>query len=153
MGGHAAVHRDQQIGSFGNLPDRVFVQTVALAVAGGQVDLHIRADLTQIAGEDGRGAHAVHVVVAVDADVFFPVDGGADALHRLGHVAEQHGIVQLILSGVQKCLRLLDGGHAALHQQAVQHGGHSLRARKIAPQSRPLHVAQHVHPLPFVSEK
>ena len=149
VGGHAAVHRHQQLRARGDLPDRALVQAVALAVAGGQVHLHIRANFAQIAGEDGRCAHAVHIVVAVDADALLPVDGGANAHDRLGHVAEQHGIVQLILSGVQEGMRLLHGGHAALHQQAVQHGGHALRTRKIAARKRPLHIAQHVHPLPF----
>ena len=61
------------------------VQPVAFGQPQRDVELDGRAELAEDAEEDGRAGHAVHVVVAVDADA--PLAGNClcDAFGRFGH--------------------------------------------------------------------
>ena len=82
--------------------DRVAGDAVALLEAARQMPLDLGAELPQ--GQDGerRGADAVDVVVAVDADPLPAGDRGADPLDRDRHVAEQERIVRLDLAGDER---------------------------------------------------
>ena len=119
--GHAAVHRHQQLRPPGDLPDGGLVQAVALVVPGGQVHPGIRALALQPAGENGRGAHAVHVVVPIHADDLALLHGQADPRRRPVHVRKPHRVVQVPGAGAQKGLRCLPRGDPPRRQQPVQH--------------------------------
>ena len=148
--GHAAVHRDHQRRPRRDGADRRFVQAVALGVTRGQIHLHVRALSAQIVGQQRRRAHAVHVVVAIDADVRALRHGGADAGHGLGHVVEQQRVAQVFGIGMEKALRFLRRRDAALDQQRVQRGIHILRAGKPDAVLRPQAVSEHIGNLSFV---
>ena len=122
--GNAAVHRHQQPVLFAYLQHRALVQPVALLVPGGQIHVYLRADGAQIAGKNGRGANAVHVVVAVYADALARVDGRANLLHGLLHVRKQERVAQLVAPGAQEGARFFLTAHAAKAEQPVKERGH-----------------------------
>jgi hypothetical protein len=73
--------------------DRVARDAVPLLEPAREVPLHLGAELAQRQHCKRRGADAVRVVVAVYADALAPLDGGADALARGPHVAQQERVV------------------------------------------------------------
>ncbi len=87
--GDRAVGRDQQAGAAGRQPlDGGRREPVAVLEAARQIPVDLRAQGAQDPHEDGRRAHAVGVVVAVDRDPR-PAPGVAeDALGRLAQAAE-----------------------------------------------------------------
>ncbi len=98
-GGDPAVDGEHEPAAvFGEPRDRGAGDAVALLEPARQVPLDLRAELPERQdGERGR-ADAVDVVVAVHADTRAGRDRGADALDRLGHVAQQERVVRLALA-------------------------------------------------------
>ena len=64
----AAIHRNQQLAALRNGAHCRLIQAVSFVVTRRQINLHIRAQRAQIQIHDGAGAHAVHIVIAIDAD-------------------------------------------------------------------------------------
>ena len=139
----AAVHGDEQAGILRQRAYGGFVEAVALAVAVGQVGANVRAQGFQVQVEDGRGAHAVHVVVAVDADALARLQRRAQAGNGPAHVREQQRVAQGLLAGGKERPRLACGGHAAPQKQRVQKPRHVLRPREIASFHFPLAIDEH----------
>jgi hypothetical protein len=67
--------------------------------------------------QDDSRRHAVDVVVAMDGDRLGLGDRGEQPIDRLAHAGQQKGIVELCQLGMQKALRRLRIGEAALAQQ------------------------------------
>jgi len=71
------------------------VEAVALVQAVGDVGGGTRAQVPEEEGQQGRGAHPVHVIVAVEGDALL-VDHGADEpLHGGGHALHAEGVRQV----------------------------------------------------------
>ena len=95
--GDAAVDRDDEaIGIvFVQRADRVAVESVTFFETTGDVVVDVRAGEREAMPEDGRGGHAVDVVVAVDGDSSFCAEGGHDAFGGNFRTGKQRGIVQI----------------------------------------------------------
>ena len=89
-GGDAAVHREEKLHAFlGEPRDRRRGDAVAFLEPAREMPDDVGAELSQRQGRERRGADAVDVVVAVDADPLAPLDGRAQPLDSRRHVAEQ----------------------------------------------------------------
>ena len=151
--GHAAVHGYQQAVSLCNFPHRVAVEAIALAVAAGNAEIHLRAHFPQGFQQDRGCAHAVHVIVAVDHDGRFLRNGLSQQAHRPLHALHQHGIMQLLKARMQKALGLFGRIHTPRTQKRRQPLGQiadGLRALRPPPDQ-----LEHGHPPPlcFVREQ
>ena len=127
----ATVHGDQELCLFADFPDCVFIQAVAVLLAGGQPEGNLGAQLCQGFQEDRGGADAVGVVVPEDHD---PVSGGdspADQLHRGFHSFHSIWIVQILQRGIQKVIRLFLRIHAPGTQQRTEPAGQCAQRRKV----------------------
>jgi hypothetical protein len=82
--------------------ERVAADAVAFVEAARQVPFDLGAELPQDEHGQDRGADAVDVVVAVDADPLPGRDGRADALDRPAHVADQQRIAQRLLAAEER---------------------------------------------------
>ena len=78
--------------------DRVAGDAVALLEAARQMPFDVGAERPQRQDGERRGADAVHVIVAVDADPLSVGDRRADPVDRDGHVPEQERVVRLDLA-------------------------------------------------------
>ena len=118
--GHAAVHGKEQLMCFCDLAHCVAVEAVALAVAAGDIVIHLCALFAEGFQHDGGCAHAVHVVIAVDHDRLVRRNGLTQQRHGLIHVLHHQRRIQLLQRRMQKPLRLLHGIHAPRSQQPRQ---------------------------------
>ena len=150
--GHAAVHRHHQLCPARDPADGLLVQTVALAVAGRQVDPRVRPGGFEPAGQYRGSADAVHVVIPVDADHLARVHRRADAPRSRFHAAEQEGVQQIAPAGVQERLGLGGGGDAPPHQQRVQRLRHALGPGERMYFGVAKRVAEHVCLISFGAE-
>ena len=108
-----AVDGNEQAAAFVGEPrDRDVRDAVALLEAARQMPLDVGAERAQRQNGERRGADAVHVVVAVDADPLAGGDCRVDPVDRNGHVPEQERIVWLDLAGDERA-RLLEVAVAA----------------------------------------
>ena len=122
-GGNAVVHRDDELAALVvDGLDGVFGEAVAIALPAGQHTFDVGSHPFQVLVEQGRGSHAVHIVVAKDHDGLFVVNGLQNAGTGLVHVGQEHGVGQLFLARQQgQCLRRI--GDATGRQNARQQGG------------------------------
>ena len=127
----SAVQRDDEgvatfLGGFDTL-DR---EAVAFVVAVG----NIKVDGGGIPLDEGvhqrNGGGAVHVVVAVNEDLFPGDDGLVQPFHGDVEVFHEEGVVEVFQAGPEELARLLEGFDAALHQQLSQDPVDSERQRK-----------------------
>ena len=121
--GNAAVHGDKDLCLPGDLPHGVRVQAIAFGMAGRDPVGEGSAFLVQDLHEDGSGADAVGVVIAVDEDGVAAGDGAAQQFHGLFHTGQEKGIVQVRKGGVQETLRFL----LRCDAPGVQQGAHPVR--------------------------
>ena len=126
----AVVHRDDELtalvvdGLHG-----VFRKAVAVALAAGQHTLDVCAHPLEVLVQQGRGRHAVYIIVAVNNDGLFFVDGFKDAGTGFVHVRQEHGVAQLFLARQQR-QRLGGVGDAARSQDARQQARFLLLCRQ-----------------------
>ena len=97
----------------------VFRKAVAVALAAGQHALDVCAHPLEVLVQQGRGRHAVHIIIAVNNDGLFFVDGFEDAGTGFVHVRQEHGVAQLFLARQQR-QRLGGVGDAARGQHTRQ---------------------------------
>ena len=104
-GGDPAVDREHELAALVGEPlDRLPRDAVALVEAAREVPVDVRAELAQTGDRERRGADAVDVVVAVDADPLARRDRGADPVAGRGGVAEERRVVARRL-GREECPR------------------------------------------------
>ena len=124
----AGIHRHNKAHAFaGDVAQGRLVQAVSLAVARGQVIDRVRTGGAQAVDEDGRGAHAVGIVIAVDADALAAADGRAQTLHGGRHVRQRQRVRQAVRRGMQE---RVDGGvvrQSAAHKRARKKRRHAVR--------------------------
>ena len=94
--------------------DRRLGDAVALLEATGQMPRHVGAELAQCQHRERRCADAVHVVIAVNADLLAPFDRGPKPLDRRRHVTEQERVVRDLL-------RLEEGAGVVRIAEAAAH--------------------------------
>ena len=128
---HAAVHRHHQVVLLGQLPHRRHVQAVALLVPVGDVIPRVDADGAEVQQQQRGRRHAVGVVIAVDAHALLFLLRLPDAPHRLVHVVQQIGVVQVVQAGMQVLLRVALVCNAAQRHQLgdAQREAHALQHR------------------------
>ena len=106
------VHGDQQARALLiELLHRLAGQAVAFAQAVGDVVFAHRAAAAQVIHHDAGGGDAVHIVVAVNNDMFAPPDRAADHRGRFIHIGQQERIVQagtVTAQVIRRCLRGID---------------------------------------------
>ena len=123
-GGDAAVTRQDQAGpDLAGPGEPRGPEVIAVAHAVRHERLHRGAGQSERAGEHGRGALAIHVVVTVHQDRVSVVHRRHHRLDRRGHPVEGERIGQRLEVRAEECLRRLHRGHSALDQQ----GGQDLR--------------------------
>ena len=103
---------EQAAALVGEPRDRDVRDAVALLEAARQMPLDVGAERAQRQDGERRGADAVDVIVAVDADPLAVGDRRADPVDRDGHVPEQERVVRLDLAGDERP-RLLEVAVAA----------------------------------------
>ena len=81
--------------------DGVAGKAVAVALAAGQHAFHRGPHTLEVLVEQGRGGHAVHVVIAKDHDGLAVVDGLPDALAGFLHIRQQKRVAEIFLPGQQ----------------------------------------------------
>ena len=119
-GGDAAIDCQDETASLpGESLQRLAADAVALVEAARQMPFHVGAELAQHEQREHRGADAVDVVVAVDADALTRRDRRADLRNGHVHVAEQERIVQRQLAG-EEGSRLLGVAVAAPDEHACR---------------------------------
>ena len=97
------VDRQEQAAALVGEPrDRVARDAVTFLEAARQVPLDVGAERAKRQDGERRGADAVHVVVAVDADPRSVGDRRANPFDRDCHVPEQKRIVRLDLAGDER---------------------------------------------------
>ena len=149
--GDAAVHRDEQSGVRSDLLHCRHVEAVALAVPVRNVIAGLRALLAQIGQQNGRGRHAVHVIIAEDDDLLVLFKHVPDDRNRLVHVLHAHRIVQVIHLRMQIPVDLLWRIDSAVQQQAEQLVRHAERPKRFWNFPLPVllgHESEHMRP-PF----
>ena len=142
----AAVYAHQKVGIRSQRAHGLFIQAVAFALAVGQVDARFRAQGAQVQKKNGRGAYAVHIVIAIDADALARRQRRLQARHGPVHVREEQRIVQQRFRRRQKRLGLGGGGDAALDQKRMQKMGHAFRPRKMDPLRLAFVINEHSFP-------
>ena len=98
-------------------------------MTGGQFAAHLRAKVGQAFIQNGRSGNAVHIIIAVNNDGLFFVDGFEDAGTGFVHVRQEHGVAQLFLARQQR-QRLGGVGDAARSQDARQQARFLLLCRQ-----------------------
>ena len=148
---NAAVDRDDQRDVVGLQTIEDFrLQAVTVLDAIRQKVDDVRAEHLERAPQDHRRRDAVAIVIAVDRDAFFPIDGGENPLHRGRHVRKLEWIVQMIERRPEKSLRALELVDAANRQQprdrradlqlAREHSRGVVIAGETFPEERSWHV-------------
>ena len=99
--------------------DGVFRKAVAVALPAGQHTFDAGTHPLEVLVEQGGGGHAVHIVVAVNNDGLFLVDGFEDAGTCFVHVGQKHGVAEFFLPR-QQGQRLGGVGDAAGGKDARQ---------------------------------
>ena len=118
VGSDARVHRDDEVGALVNeVIDRALAHAVALSHAVGDVVADIRAHRREVKIQDADRGHAVHIVVAVDHDLFLVGKRPFDAGDCLIHVEQQHRRVQKLLFHAQEAGCRLFGRIPAVGKQ------------------------------------
>ena len=84
--GDAAVHGDEQIGLFADFAHCIHVQAISLVMARRNIGIHLEAHGAQVHGENRGGAHAVHVIIAVDRNPKPFLQRLMNDIHRLVHI-------------------------------------------------------------------
>ena len=125
--GDAAVYRHKHVAPGGNGPHGGLVQAVALGMPGGQVHLWVRPHAAQGEIENGGGADAVHVIIAIYADFFLPHHCVSNQFRRFGNAPQRGGIVHHGGVRTQKGAGLFRGADSPGHQQPVQRLRHAFR--------------------------
>ncbi len=120
-GANAHVHADDQpdAGGRGALDD---VVAHVVAVANAVRDMEVGGAAAEFDGslQDDDGGGAVHVVVAVDEDGFFALDGGIEPVDRRLHAAHQIGRVKMSERGREKARGGFGVRNVAREQEARQ---------------------------------
>ena len=119
-GANAAVHRDQQISLARDQRNGFRVEPVALIHAIGNVRAHLRAGRLQGGYEQRRGAYAVRVKIAVDAESLAALDGAHHPFHSRGHVAQAEGILHHRIVFGEKRAHLRRAAHAPVVEYLEQ---------------------------------
>ena len=115
--GDPAVARDDQpCANALRLPQPCRPEVVAVADPVRHEGMHRRAGAAQNAREHGRGALAVHVVIAVHQDRPLLADRTGQQLERDIHVGPAVRVGQALEIGAQESFGELGGPEAALHQ-------------------------------------
>jgi hypothetical protein len=70
----------------------------------------------------GDGGGAVHVIVAVQQNLFTLLEGLLEAGNSGVHVFHQKRVVQVRPFGAEECLCFIVSGDAPLRQQTAEHG-------------------------------
>ena len=81
--------------------DGVAGKAVAVALAAGQHAFHRGPHTLEVLVEQGRGGHAVHVVIAKDHDGLAVINGLPDALAGFLHIRQQKRVAEVFLPGQQ----------------------------------------------------
>ena len=114
----AAVAGHEQRGADGNRGAHAgFAQVVAVPDAMRGKRDGIRAQVPERANQDGRGAHPVHVVVAVNEDRLAGANRCAESLDGLRHSPHRHRRMQLLHPRAQVVTRVVDRREPARHQE------------------------------------
>ncbi len=120
--GDAAIDGDDQRGAVRrDLPQRIAVESVTLFEPVRHVQVRRGAEQAEDVEEDGGAGHAVHVVIAVDAQAAAGTDGGEDAVGCLGHARQQFRRMQSGQGSVEEAAGLGGIAQAAIEQQ-LGHG-------------------------------
>ena len=108
--------------------DGIAVQAVALVDAVRHVVADFGPQQFQAEIEHGGARHAVDVVVAVDHDPLFGLDGGMDPLGGLAAAGQGFRVIQVRELGIEEGAGLGRIGDAAADEQLGNHVGHARRA-------------------------
>ena len=131
-GGNTVVHGNEDLHSRASqVPDSRFVESVTLIMAGRDVAIDEGALLFEAAIQDGGGADAVRVVIAVNTDPLSVPDSLSDASDSFGHALHLPPIGQRLFLGMQECFDLLRGIYPAAQQGADCDRGKAESVRKL----------------------
>ena len=124
------------------------VDAVAFLHAVGDVELTRDAAPAQIICHHAGAGDPVHVIIAVDRDMFSVRDGALQTRHRRREIRQQQGIAQQGLAAVQKPPSLLRCIHAALMQhcrkkRSAAGAEQLLRNRRGSGRDIPLRITHH----------
>ena len=100
--GDAAVHGDQELRLAGDLPDSIGVEAVAFRMAGRNTVSQGRAFLMQGFHQDGSGADAIGVIIAVYKYGVPAGNGFPEKLHGFRHARQQERIMQIRKGRIQE---------------------------------------------------
>ena len=119
---NAVIHRHDQLAALiVDGTDGIARKAVAVALAAGQHTFYGSPHALEMLVQQGRGRHAVHVIIAEHHNGLALVNGPPDALAGLVHIGEQRRVAQLFLTGKQgQCFGRV--GNAACRQHARQQG-------------------------------
>ena len=90
--GHAAVDREEQVGTLGVFRHAVGVDAVPVGEAVGDEGRDVGAQFPQAQGQQGGPGDSVRVVIAVDEDAAAVADGVLQALGRGREVGDAGGL-------------------------------------------------------------
>ena len=119
---NAVIHRHDQLAALiVDGTDGIARKAVAVALAAGQHTFYGSPHALEMLVQQGRGRHAVHVIIAEHHNGLALVNGPPDALAGLVHIGEQRRVAQFFLTGKQgQCFGRV--GDAACRQHARQQG-------------------------------
>jgi len=81
------------------------------------IKIDLGAQQPQAAEQDGRGGHAIGVVVAIDGNLPFRLDGVIDNLSSIGCAGQEIGIAQPVELRIEKSLHVFQFANAPREQQ------------------------------------
>ena len=114
---HTAVYRDDERNALRRqCVDRGVVETVALPDAVGDVQLADESARAEVIGKQTRGGDAVHVVIAVNGDVFSRRHGAGEPLHGIDHARQRERVCERFRAAAEKFPRRLRLGKSAQMQ-------------------------------------
>ena len=120
-GGDAVVNGDDERNAFSQKGVQgLGVHAVAFFEATWDVDAHVGIEPGKCFAHEGCGADAVNVVVAIDGDAVFCLEGFCDNVHGGAKIWQLEGTAEVFHFCVQKCRRLLRRGIAATGEDSRQ---------------------------------
>ena len=115
---YSAIEADYQLEIVVGCPFHALERhAIALLVAVGYIVIYFGIELLQIREHESHGRRSVHVVIPVNEYLLLRLYRQHDAFHRLIHVIHQERVVQMLVSGTEKPLRLLIRTNTSLNQQ------------------------------------
>ena len=117
----AAIQGDDQGETVVRGPVDAFVgDAVPLVISVRDVIVDLLRKTPQEGIDQGHRRGTIHIIIAIDQDLFALGNRLADPLHGGVHIGHQEGIVQIIQAGTEERAGLLEGLYAPLDQQFGQ---------------------------------